>query len=46
MRQRSMMVQRSGANEVGLREECYALFWQQLQGNILEKIKKYVEFTN
>jgi hypothetical protein len=25
---------------------CYALIWQQLRGNILEKMKYYVEFTN
>ncbi len=45
MRPHLIMVLRSGTSGVGYREGCYASFWRQLRGNILEKIKKYVEFT-
>ncbi len=46
MRLRLIMVLRSGTIRVGHREGCYASFWQQLRGNILERIKKYIEFNN
>ncbi len=35
----SIMVLRSGTSGVGCREGCYASFWRQLRGNILEKNK-------